>query len=34
MGYLFADADGDGRLDTGIELVGVDSSTFSYYNIV
>jgi Ca2+-binding RTX toxin-like protein len=34
MGYLFADADGNGTMDTGIELAGVDQYTFNYWNIV
>jgi Ca2+-binding RTX toxin-like protein len=34
MSYLFADADGNGTMDTGIELAGLDNYTFNYWNIV
>jgi hypothetical protein len=34
MSYLFADSDGNGSMDTGIELAGVDNYTFNYWNIV
>jgi hypothetical protein len=34
-GYLFADIDGNGVVDTGIELHGLDSITdFSWRNLV
>lgn len=33
-GYLFADADGNGTMDTGIELLGVGTSFFDYRDII